>query len=61
MTNPRDLVQVEVLVTIDRSFAGEVEEAYPDVPLRQAVAILAKFGLEAHRITKKMIEIRDKH
>ena len=40
----RDEFEKEILVTLPTSILAEIEEVFPDVPVRQAVAILAKHG-----------------
>jgi len=43
----------EILVAVDESLLHDIQEAYPDVPVRITIPILARMGLTTHKILER--------
>jgi len=46
-------MRTEVLVPVSTEIVGEIEEAFPGISVREAAAILLKFGIRSYKILKR--------
>ena len=56
----RDELETEILIAMEKSVLAEIQDAFPEVPVRVAVAMMAKFGVQTWKTLKERTKRRER-